>query len=300
MVVTHGLLPPARGRCALTIGNFDGVHRGHRALLERVVTQSRDIGVTSCVLTFEPHPREFFSPQSAPARLTRLRDKLELIAAVGIQRVHVIRFEASFAALSVARFIEDVLVRGLGTAWLLVGRDFRFGAQRKGDFAALQGRGFMLEAMDDVAYDGERVSSSAVRAALQAGDFERAERLLGRPYSISGKVVHGARLGRDLGFPTANIPLPHRPALSGIYVVHAEGHGNGVASVGYRPTVNPVPQPLLEVHLLDRNPTLYGSRLRVRFLRKLRDEMKFNDLDTLRQAIAQDAAQAREYFARHG
>ena len=300
MVVTHGSLQPALGPCALTIGNFDGVHRGHRALLERVVAKAREIGVSSCVLTFEPHPREFFSPQSAPARLTRLRDKLELIAAAGIERVHVIRFAAGFAAMSAARFIEDVLVRGLRTRWLLVGRDFRFGAQRKGDFAALEGKGFALESMPDVLFDGERVSSSAVRAALQAGEFERAGRLLGRPYTISGKVVHGAHLGRDLGFPTANIPLPHRPALSGIYVVQVDTHGRGVASVGYRPTVNPVPQPLLEVHLLEGNPTLYGQRLRVRFLRKLRDEVKFNDLDALRQAIAQDAAQAREYFAQHG
>ena len=300
MVVTHGSLQPALGPCALTIGNFDGVHRGHRALLERVVAKAREIGVTSCVLTFEPHPREFFAPQSAPARLTRLRDKLELIAAVGIERVHVIRFTAGFAALSATRFIEDVLVRGLRTRWLLVGRDFRFGAQRKGDFSTLEGKGFALESMPDVLFEGERVSSSAVRAALQAGEFERAERLLGRPYSISGKVVHGAHLGRDLGFPTANIPLPHRPPLAGIYVVEVDRHGRGVASLGYRPTVNPVPQPLLEVHLLERNPTLYGERLRVRFLRKLRDEAKFNDLDALRQAIARDAAQAREYFARHG
>jgi len=300
MVVTHGSLQPALGPCALTIGNFDGVHRGHRALLERVVAKARDIGVSSCVLTFEPHPREFFSPQSAPARLTRLRDKLELIAAAGIDRVHVIRFTAAFAALSAARFIDEVLLRGLRTRWLLVGRDFRFGAQRKGDFATLEGKGFALEAMPDVEFEGERVSSSAVRAALAAGDFERAERLLGRPYTISGKVVHGAHLGRDLGFPTANIPLPHRPPLSGIYVVQVDCHGQAVASLGYRPTVNPVPKPLLEVHLLDRNPTLYGQRLRVRFLRKLRDEAKFNDLDALRAAIAQDAAQAREYFARHG
>ena len=300
MVVTHGSLQPALGPCALTIGNFDGVHRGHRALLERVVAQARETGVTSCVLTFEPHPREFFAPQSAPARLTRLRDKLELIAAAGIERVHVLRFTAAFAAMSAMRFIDDVLVRGLGTTWLLVGRDFRFGAQRKGDFAALAGKGFTLEAMPDVACDSERVSSSAVRAALHAGDFERAERLLGRPYTISGKGVYGARLGRELGFPTANIPLPHRPPLSGIYVVEVNDHGRGVASVGYRPTVNPLPRPLLEVHLLDRNPTLYGHHLHVRFLRKLRDEAKFNDLDALRQAIAQDAAQAREYFARHG
>jgi len=300
MVVTHGSLQPALGPCALTIGNFDGVHRGHRALLDRVGAKARDIGVTSCVLTFEPHPREFFAPQSAPARLTRLRDKLELIAAAGIDRVHVIRFEARFAALTAARFIEEVLMRGLRTAWLLVGRDFRFGAQRKGDFATLQGHGFDLGEMPDVLLEGERVSSSAARAALMAGDFERAERLLGRAYSISGKVVHGARLGRDLGFPTANIPLPHRPPLAGIYVVEVDRHGRGVASVGYRPTINPVPQPLLEVHLLESNPALYGQRLRVRFLRKLRDEAKFNDLDALRQAIAQDAAQAREYFARHG
>ena len=300
MVVTHGSLQPAPGPCALTIGNFDGVHRGHRALLERVVAKARDIGVTSCVLTFEPHPREFFAPQSAPARLTRLRDKLELIAAAGIERVHVLRFTAAFAALGAARFIEEVLVRGLRTRWLLVGRDFRFGAQRKGDFATLEGHGFALEAMPDVEFQGERVSSSAVRAALAAGDFERAERLLGRPYTISGKVVHGAHLGRDLGFPTANIPLPHRPPLSGIYIVQVDRHGPAVASLGYRPTVNPVPKPLLEVHLLERDPNLYGQRLRVRFLRKLRDEAKFNDLDTLRAAIAQDAAQAREYFARHG
>jgi riboflavin kinase / FMN adenylyltransferase len=305
MVVTHGSLQPALGpdaltRCALTIGNFDGVHRGHRALLDRVVAKAREIGVSSCVLTFEPHPREFFAPQSAPARLTRLRDKLELIAAAGIDRVHVIRFAAGFAATSATRFIEDILLRGLRTTWLLVGRDFRFGAQRKGDFATLQGKGITLEAMPDVLFDGERVSSSAVRAALAGGDFERAKRLLGRPYAISGKVVHGAHLGRDLGFPTANIPLPHRPPLAGIYVVEVEKHGQGVASLGYRPTVNPVPQPLLEVHLLDHNPMLYGQRLRVRFLRKLRDEAKFNDIDTLRTAIAQDAAQAREYFARNG
>ena len=300
MVVTHGSLQPARGGCALTIGNFDGVHRGHRALLDRVVAKARAIDVTSIVLTFEPHPREFFAPEAAPARLTRLRDKLELIAAAGIERVHVIRFEARLAAMSAARFIEDVLVRGLGVRWLLVGRDFRFGAQRKGDFAALEGKGFTLEAMPDVSFDGERVSSSAVRSALQAGDFARAERLLGRRYAISGKVVHGAGLGRELGFPTANMPLRQRPPLAGIYVVEVEEHGQGVASVGLRPTVNPVPRPILEVHLFDREPNLYGQRLRVRFLRKLRDEMKFQDLAALRDAIAQDAAQAREYFARHG
>src|SRR6185503_829200 len=304
MVVTHGSLQPARSRgtracsCALTIGNFDGVHRGHRALIERVVAKARELSLTSCVLTFEPHPREFFSPGAAPARLTRLREKLELIAAAGVERVHVIRFDARFAALSAASFVSNVLDTGFNTAVLIVGRDFRFGAGRKGDFAALQGHGFALEAMPDVAFDGERVSSSAVRQALAAGDFARAERLLGRPYTLTGHVVHGAHLGRDLGFPTANIPLAQRPPLAGIYVVEVENLGHGVASVGLRPTVNPVARPLLEVHLLERDADLYGRRLRVRFLRKLRDEAKFDGLAALREAIAHDAAQAREYFAR--
>jgi len=304
MVVTHGSFAKSRGRTALTIGNFDGVHRGHQALIERVVAKGRELQLTSCVLTFEPHPREFFARDAAPARLTRLYDKLELIAASGIERVHLIRFNARFAAMAAARFIDEVLVGTLGVGWLLVGRDFRFGAGRTGDFSTLQDaageHGFTLEAMPDVALDGERVSSSAVRAALAAGDFARAERLLGRPYAISGKVIPGARLGRDLGFPTANIALAQRPALSGIYVVEVQGLGRGVASVGMRPTVNPVPTPLLEVHLFDWDGELYGKRLRVRFLRKLRDEAKFDDLAALRAAIARDAAQAREYFARHG
>ena len=300
MVVTHGALQPVRGRCALTIGNFDGVHRGHRALIDRVVTKAGELSLSSCVLTFEPHPREFFAPEAAPPRLTRLYDKLELMAAAGVQRVHVIRFDARFAALSAARFIEEVLVRGLRTAWLLVGRDFRFGAQRKGDFATLESHRLALEAMPDVAFDGERVSSSAVRAALQAGDFAHAERLLGRPYAISGKVIHGAKLGQHLGFPTANIALRQRPPLSGIYVVAVEGLGPAVASVGLRPTVNPVASPLLEVHLLERGGDLYGRRLRVTFLRKLRDEAKFEGLAALREAIAHDAEQARQYFATHG
>lgn len=302
MLLVYGYkdVPAGARGAVLAIGNFDGVHRGHRALLDRVVTKARELGVTSCVLTFEPHPREFFAPGAAPARLTRLRDKLELIAQAGIERVHVIRFEARFAAMAAARFIDEILVNGLAVRWLLVGRDFRFGAQRKGDFAALEGKGFMLEAMADVSFEGERVSSSAVRAALAAGDFHHAEKLLGRPYAISGKVVHGAHLGRDLGFPTANINLGQRPPLHGIYVVEVESYGAGVASVGLRPTVNPVPRPLLEVHLLDWDGNLYGRRLKVRFLRKLREEAKFDGLPALREAIARDAAEARDYFARHG
>jgi len=300
MVVTHGSLQPTRSRCALTIGNFDGVHRGHRALIERVTARSRELSVSSCVLTFEPHPREFFAPERAPARLARLRDKLELLAAAGVERTHIARFDARFAALSAERFVEEVLKKGLGVRSLLVGRDFRFGARRAGDFSSLQDKGFELEAMPDVQEGGERVSSSAIRAALAAGDFTRAERLLGHPYTLSGRVAHGAKLGRELGFPTANIVLRHPSPLSGIYVVDAGERGPGVASVGRRPTVNPVEVPLLEVHLFGETRDLYGEHLKVRFLKKLRDERKFDDLVALRDAIARDAAQARQYFATHG
>src|SRR6185295_2822941 len=300
MVVTHGSLQPTRSRCALTIGNFDGVHRGHRALIERVTTKARELSVSSCVLTFEPHPREFFAGDRAPARLTRLRDKLELLAAAGVQRTHIARFDTRFAALDAERFIEEMLKKGLGALWLLVGRDFRFGARRAGDFSTLQTRGLEVEAMPDVQFEGTRVSSSAIRAALAAGDFVLAQQLLGHPYTLSGRVAHGAKLGRELGFPTANIVLRHPSPLSGIYVVDAGERGPGVASVGKRPTVNPVEVPLLEVHLFGETRDLYGEHLQVKFHKKLRDERKFDDLGKLRDAIARDAQQAREYFASHG
>jgi len=300
MVVTHGSLQRARGRCALTIGNFDGVHRGHRALIDRVTARAREAKLTSCILTFEPHPREFFAADAAPARLTRLRDKLELMAQAGVDRVHVARFDAKFAALPAERFIEEVLVRGLAVQWLLVGRDFRFGARRAGSFATLQNQGFALETMPDVLFDGKRVSSSAVRAALAAGNLAEGERLLGHPYTISGRVAHGAKLGKNLGFPTANIVLRRPPPIAGIFVVEVDRYGRGVASVGRRPTVNPVAIPLLEVHLFDHHGDLYGEHLRVRFLKKLRDEEKYDGLPALQAAIARDARQAKEYFLEHG
>lgn len=306
MQVTHGSIAPAGKRLALTIGNFDGVHRGHQAMLERTVSRARELRLESCVLTFEPHPREFFTPATAPARLTRLRDKLELMAAAGVGRVHVARFDAALAALAAERFVDVYLAHGLRAAWLLVGRDFRFGAKRGGDFALLgtlaARHGFELEAMPEVALQGERVSSSAVRAALAAGDLAGAERLLGRPYVMSGRIAHGEKLGRELGFPTANIPMPKRAPVAGIFVVACllEGEATwrpGVASVGRRPTVNPTAAPLLEVHLLDYAADLYRRHLRVKFLRKLRDEQKYDDVPALRAAIAGDAAQARSYFA---
>ena len=322
MQVTHGIVQPGGGPMGLTIGNFDGVHRGHRAMLDRMVVKSRELRLPSCVLTFEPHPREFFSPSTAPTRLTRLREKLELIAEAGVDRVHVIRFDARLAALAAARFIEDVLLRGLGVRWLLVGRDFRFGAKRAGDFVQLEAaaaqHGFALEAMPDVldgsTPGGQRVSSSRVRAALAAGDLEVAARLLGRAYTMSGRVAHGEKLGRTLGFPTANIVLRRPPPLAGIFAVEAEieemrdeemrGQSRpalrGVASVGRRPTVKENAPPLLEVHLFGWSGELYGRHLRVKFRRKLREEEKYEGLAALRHAIDQDVARAKDYFNRNG
>ena len=318
MQVTHGTVKPGGGPVGLTIGNFDGVHRGHRAMLERLVARARELELPACVLTFEPHPREFFATANArarstepPARLSRLREKLELIAEAGVNRVHVLRFDARLAALAAERFIADVLAAGLGTRWLLVGGDFRFGAQRAGDFALLQSvaprHGFRLEAMPEVRHAGERVSSSGVRAALASGDLAGAARLLGRAYVMSGRVAHGEKLGRALGFPTANIVLRRPPPLAGIYAVEAELEETrqllrGVASVGRRPTVKAGADPLLEVHLFDFDGPLYGRHLRVRFLEKLRDEQKYDGLEALRVAIARDAARAREFLAKreHG
>ena len=309
MVVTHGTLRPGTGRHALTVGNFDGVHLGHRAMLERVVAGARALRAASCVLTFEPHAREFFAPDRAPTRLTRLRDKLELFAEAGIERVHVARFDARLAGVAAERFVDEVLLAGLGAVWLLVGRDFRFGARRAGDFALLERmaheRGFALEAMADVTLAGARVSSSGVRGALAAGDLARAAQLLGRRFTMSGRVAHGERLGRQLGFPTANIVLRRRPPLAGVFVVEAEleethARLRGAASVGRRPTVHDNASPLLEVHLLDFDAPIYGRHLRVAFLEKLREQQKYDGLDALREAIAQDVERTREYFRNHG
>ena len=313
MQVTHGTIKPGGGPVGLTIGNFDGVHRGHRAMLDRVVVKARELKLACGVLTFEPHPREFFSPAESPTRLTRLREKIELIAEAGIESTHVLRFGAQLAALAADRFIEDVLVRGLGVRWLLVGRDFRFGARRAGDFALLESSaarlGFGLEAMPEVMNAGERVSSSGVRAALAAGDLASAARLLGREYTMSGRVAHGEKLGRMLGFPTANIVLRRRPPLAGIFVVEARVEEmqeetplvlRGVASVGRRPTVKENAPPLLEVHLFDWSGELYGRHLRVKFLAKLRDEEKYDGLEALRSAIRRDVERAKEHFRKNG
>ncbi len=307
MRVSHSL-PVASGPLALTIGNFDGVHRGHQAMLAKLSEQARTLGAGMGVLTFEPHPREVFTPQSAPTRLTALREKLELLAAHGVGHVHVARFTPAFAALSPSAFIEQVLVRGLHAAAVLIGDDFRFGARRAGDFALLRDasvrHGFGLEAMPTVEHGGLRVSSSAVREALFNGDLARAAAMLGRAYSISGRVVHGEKLGRKLGFPTANVSMRHnRPPLMGIFAVRLHGVAaqalEGVASLGLRPTVSDSGRAALEVHLFDFSGEIYGRHVRVEFLHKIRDEEKYSDLETLRAQIARDCEAAKQYLALH-
>ena len=295
---------PVPGPTAIAIGNFDGVHRGHGALLERLCDVARESRLPPTILTFEPHPREFFSPASAPARLSTLREKLELLADAGVEQAMVCRFNKAFAALSADQFIEQVLIGGLRARHLIIGDDFRFGKGRAGDFALLQvaGRqfGFSVEAMGSITVDDERVSSSGVRAALAAGDMEHAARLLGRPYIIDGKVTQGQQLGRQWGFPTANIRIKHNPLpMTGVFAVEVGGLGDkllpGVANLGIRPTVGGT-RPLLEVHLFDFDRDIYGAHISVRFVHKLRNEQRFPNFDALKAQIADDAATARAFF----
>ena len=299
--------PPVRANrpVALTIGNFDGVHVGHRTMIERVIAEARKRDIDSCVMTFEPHPREFFAPDQAPARLTSMREKLELLAALGVDKVLVCRFDYDFARIDAQQFVERLVVAGLGATYVLVGDDFRYGARRLGDFDSLRAagrtRGFEVERMASVEIEGVRVSSTAVRARLAAGDLRAAAALLGRSYCIGGRVVRGDRLGRELGFPTANIALRRDPIpLQGIFAVEVTGLRDGpvagAASLGVRPTVKSGAKPVLEVHLLDFDGQIYGRRLNVYFLEKLRDEQKYADLDALTRAIRQDVEATRRFF----
>jgi len=290
--------------CAVTIGNFDGVHRGHQSLLHELQQAAQMRGLQTAVVTFEPHPREFFTPQKAPVRLTSLREKLELFRAAGIDRVHVCRFNAMFARKTADEFIH-ALHDDLHAKYVLIGDDFRFGSGRSGDFALMRQigaqRGFEVAAVHSVLHDSVRISSTAIRAALVAGKLDVARDYLGRPYSISGRVVHGDGMGRKLGFPTANVQMKHNlPPLTGIYVVeaHSDGIGvlQGVASLGVRPTVHHDARHVLEVHLFEFAQQIYGKHLRVEFLHKLRDEEKYPNLEALTQQIARDVNNAKQWF----
>ncbi|MBS7663948.1 bifunctional riboflavin kinase/FAD synthetase [Pseudomonas lalucatii] len=299
----HNLRPQHRD-CVATIGNFDGVHRGHQAILARLRERAAELGVPSCVVIFEPQPREFFAPLTAPARLTRLRDKLALLAEEGVDRVLCLAFNPRLRELSAADFVREVLVEGLAVRHLEVGDDFRFGCDRAGDFAFLARagaqHGFTVEAAATVEVDGGRVSSTRVREALAGGDFALAEQLLGRPFQIAGRVLHGQKLGRQLAAPTANIQLKRRRVpLTGVYLVSTRVDGQawpGVANIGVRPTVAGDGSAHLEVHLLDFAGDLYGRRLTVAFHHKLRDEQRFASLEALKTAIAADIAAARAHW----
>lgn len=300
----HNLKRRHRG-CVATIGNFDGVHRGHQAVLAdlRGVADRMDLPAT--VITFEPYPREFFAPDRAPARLTRLRDKLPLFAAQGMDRTLCLAFNAELARMSAERFIEELLVDGLGVRFLMVGDDFRFGQGRAGDYAMLAEHGarlgFQVARMRTVSEGGERISSTRIREALSRGDLAEAECLLGRRYSVEGRVARGDALGRELGWPTANLRFPRRrPPLHGIFTVRVEGAGlndwPGVASLGTRPTLDGTDY-RIEVHLLDFEGDLYGRRIRIHFLEWLRDEARFETLEALTTQIARDVEVARARFA---
>jgi len=317
--------PGLAAQCALTIGNFDGVHRGHQAMLALLVSEAAHRGLPATVLTFEPNPRDYFAalrnqPDAAPARIATLRDKLCELERCGVGQAVVMRFDAAFAAQSPEAFVTDVLVDGLGARYVLVGDDFRYGARRAGDYATLDAagarHGFDVARMLSYEVHGLRVSSSAVRAALAAGEMTQASALLGRAYSVSGRVVHGARLGRVLGetrpgrgdgFRTLNIRFRHpKPAAMGVFVVRVHGLDGapvaGVASLGKRPTIDDSGRVLLEVHCLDWPATLgaeggYGRLVRVELLHKLRDEARYDSLAALAAAIGQDARDARAFLA---
>ncbi len=293
---------------AVTIGNFDGVHHGHRALLARLTAKAGELGLPATVLTFEPHPREFFAPEQAPARLSSLREKLAQLDACGVDRVHVLRFNRALASLTADEFIERILLNGVNTRHLLIGDDFRFGKGRSGDFQHLitagERMGFSVEAMHTVDCQGERVSSSAVRSVLAEGDLEHAARLLGHTYAIAGRVMHGNKIGRTLGFPTANISLRRKKLpFTGVFAVTVSGIGDqlvtGAASIGVRPTIADGLKPVLEVHLLDFAGEIYGAHISVNFLHKLRDEAKYDTLEALTAQIARDVAEVRTYFQRN-
>ncbi|MEY3125512.1 MAG: hypothetical protein RLZZ573_2032 [Pseudomonadota bacterium] len=311
--------PSVASACAVTIGNFDGVHRGHQAMLALLRSEAQQRGVPSCVLTFEPHPRDYFAalhkkPDLAPARVGTLRDKLGDLANCGVDQTVVLPFDARLASLAPQEFIDRVLRKGLGAKYVLVGDDFRFGAQRAGDYGVLDAAGvaygFDVARMNSYEVHGLRVSSSAVRDALGHGRMQDAARLLGRPYCISGHVVHGRKLGRTLGFKTLNLRFAHwKPAASGIFAVLVHGLFSaplqGVANLGVRPSLDPTDvnggRVLLETHCLDWPEGLgpegaYGKIIRVELLHKLHDELKYDGLDALTRGIRQDCDNARAWF----
>jgi len=280
----------------LTIGNFDGVHIGHQALIEKLIAESKKRKLTPAVMTFEPHPKEFFTPENAPTRLTTLREKLEFFLDYGIEKVFVCAFNQKFSNISSEVFIHQILTEQLKAELLIVGDDFRFGTKRQAGIEDLRKNAFELFEIPEIDLNGKRVSSTRIREGLKEGRIQEVNQFLGRPYTIAGKVVEGDKRGRQMGFPTANIHMKHlRPALTGVYAVKL-GDRNGVANLGVRPTISGIPKLLLEVHLLNFNEDIYGQHVQVTFLEKIRDEMKFENIDALIEQIKKDVAHATRYF----
>lgn len=298
----HNLRPRHQG-CVLTIGKFDGVHKGHKAVLSNVLKKARELDLPATVMVFEPQPEEVFAPDKAPARLSTLSEKYRLLVQADIDRLLCVRFNQEFASQSADTFIHDLLVDKLGVRFLVVGDDFRFGQNRHGDFAMLQQAGkqygFEVVSTQSFRLDDNRISSTAVREALETGDFEKAESMLGRPFSVQGRVVHGEKKGRTIGFPTANVLLKRfRTPIKGVFAVSVTLNNttfNGVANVGRRPTLDGQ-RTQLEVHLFDFDGDLYGRPINVIPRKKLRDEHKFESFDALKQQIQVDAEHARRYF----
>lgn len=303
----HNLRPRHRG-CAVTVGAFDGVHRGHQAVLAHLKAKAEALSVPTTVIVFEPLPREYLSPLQAPPRITNLRERLQALEGTGVDRVLVLKFDDHLRSMSADEFIERVFVDGLGARYIALGDDFRFGNSREGDFEYARAKadhyGYEVQRTDTFEVEAERVSSTRLREVLELGEFGLAARLLGRPFTMTGRVEHGRKLGRELGAPTANIRIGRiRSPLAGVYAVRVDGPGlhaaDAVANVGTRPTVDDSLKATLEVHLLDRQCDLYGERLTVRFLHKLRDEKKYDSLDALQAGIANDIANARHWLAEH-
>jgi len=302
----HNLKLEHRG-CVATIGNFDGVHLGHKAVFGRLLEKGHALGLPGTVITFEPQAMEYFAPDAAPARLTRLREKLAALMDCGIEQVILLEFGPKLARMEARKFVHKLLVDGLGVRHLLVGDDFRFGRGREGDFRLLEamGRehGYAVEDLHTVTHGDERVSSTRIREALARGEFELARHLLGRPYRICGRIGHGNKRGRSIGYPTANLNLHRRVSpLRGVYAVMVGGVADhpwpGVANVGNRPTVDGGARYLLEVHLFDFEGDIYGRHAEVEFQLKLRDERKFESFDQLKEQIDRDVVAAREYLSR--
>lgn len=307
MELIRGLqnIRPKHHGCVATIGNFDGAHLGHQAVLGQLAEKAVELCLPATLITFEPQPMEYFTPDKVPPRLTRFREKILALQRYSVQRVCCLSFNRKLATLSAEDFIEQVLVNKLGVKYLVVGDDFRFGKNRAGTFETLTDAGkhygFQVVSMHTFEIEGERVSSTRIRYALEKGDMETAEKLLGRSYRMSGRVAHGEKLGRELGFPTANIHLHrHASAVLGIFVVEVFGLDRepiqGVASVGTRPTVNQT-KALLEVFLFDFDQDIYGRHIQVSFLKKLRNEEKYDSLELLKNQIHKDVEQAQAYFA---